>query len=94
MLPEYPARSGALCTCTDFARRGLGTCKHIEAGFRWLSDHPDAPGLRPVIGDGTQTAGVWKKIDQRLAPVGKDLASPSRRWRRGGAILYERGTEE
>ena len=23
-LPGYPDRDGALCTCTDFARRGIG----------------------------------------------------------------------
>ena len=94
MLPEYPARSGALCTCTDFARRGLGTCKHIEAGLRWISDHPDAPPLRPAGGDRPQLTGMWKKVDQRLTYSLKDPAPPSRRWRRAGATLYERSTEE
>lgn len=87
MLPEYPAQSGSLCTCTDFARRGLGTCKHIEAGVRWVSDHPDAPPLRAP--DGPHTTGVWKKVDQRLASSVRDLSTPSRRWRRAGAVLFE-----
>src|SRR5271170_920842 len=43
MLPTFPDRTVALCTCSDFARRGLGTCKHIEAAGRWLERHPNAP---------------------------------------------------
>ncbi|MCI4339848.1 MAG: hypothetical protein L3J73_01075, partial [Thermoplasmata archaeon] len=31
LLPAFPDRSGGFCTCTDFARRGIGTCKHLEA---------------------------------------------------------------
>ena len=94
MLPEYPARSGSLCTCTDFARRGLGTCKHIEAGLRWLAEHPDAPPLRRGDGDGPRTAGVWKRVDQRLAHSVKDPGPASRRWRRAGETLFERVIEE
>jgi hypothetical protein len=92
MLPEYPSRSVALCTCTDFARRGLGTCKHIEAAVRWYSDHPDASPLQP--GAGTRATGVWKKIDQRLGATAKDGAPPSRRWRRAGATLFEGSRDE
>jgi hypothetical protein len=90
MLPEYPARSSALCTCTDFARRGLGTCKHIEAGVRWISDHPDATPVRPEAAR-TRSGTVWKRIDQRLSASLKDPAPASRRWRRAGAVLYESG---
>jgi hypothetical protein len=88
MLPEYPARSPALCTCTDFARRGLGTCKHIEAGVRWLAGHPDArpaPGARPV----GRPANSWPEIDRRA----KELPPPSRLTGRAlarpGAALFE-----
>jgi hypothetical protein len=94
LLPEFPSRSGALCTCTDFARRGLGTCKHIEAGFRWLSEHPESPPLRSTDADSSRTCGLWKKVDQRLAQTVKDPSPPSRRWRRAGATLYERSSEE
>jgi hypothetical protein len=93
MLPEYPERAAALCTCTDFARRGLGTCKHIEAGIRWLADHPDARPLRPSGSEGPRLSTVWKKVDQRLATLAKDPAPTSRRWRRPGALLYEIGAE-
>jgi hypothetical protein len=94
MLPEFPARSSALCTCTDFARRGLGTCKHIEAGVRWLAEHPEALPLRPNDGNGLGGPSPWKKIDQRMAAIAKEPGTASRRWRRAGATLYERSTEE
>jgi hypothetical protein len=93
MLPEYPARTGALCTCTDFARRGLGTCKHIEAALRWIAENPDATPLRPETGR-PRSPVLWKKVDQRLAASLKDPAPPSRRWRRAGATLFEERSEE
>ena len=88
MLPEYPQRSSALCTCTDFARRGLGTCKHIEAALRWLGEHPEAlraPGSAPRAGLGP----LWRRIDQRLAADAPGADPASRRWRRAGAVLFE-----
>ncbi|MGI0071935.1 MAG: hypothetical protein ACRECT_07745 [Thermoplasmata archaeon] len=89
MLPEFPDRASALCTCTDFARRGLGTCKHIEAGLRWVGDHPDATPLRARREEGSRSAVVWKKVDQRLAGLVRDATPAARRWRRPGAALYE-----
>jgi hypothetical protein len=88
MLPEFPSGTPALCTCTDFARRGLGTCKHIEAGLRWLNGHPDA---RPPASSRTvvRPPNVWPEIDRRekelpAAPrlTGRELARP-------GAALFE-----
>jgi len=94
MLPEFPQRSSALCTCTDFARRGLGTCKHLEAAFRWQTEHPDAPPLVPVGRVGPRTAPIWKRIDQRVAASARDPAPAARRWRRPGAALFEPVGEE
>ena len=94
MLPEYPARSSSLCTCTDFARRGLGTCKHIEAGLRWLAEHPEAVPLRSEEGEAAETAGVWKRVDQRLSTAAKETNGDSRRWRRAGATLFDRSIEK
>ncbi len=90
LLPEYPATGAALCTCTDFARRGLGTCKHIEAALRWVADHPvtDIPrgGGRPTpVGN-----RVWKEIDRRLRELPRASGPASLRLRRPGAALYER----
>ncbi len=88
MRPTYPDRSTALCTCADFARRGLGTCKHIEAVDRWLTNHPDTsapasskPSVRP--------SAVWKEIDRRLEREKKGSMPASLRWREAGAALFE-----
>jgi hypothetical protein len=93
MVPEFPGRSGTLCTCTDFARRGLGTCKHIEAGLRWLAEHPDAPPMRPRVPEGPRAAAAWKRVDARLAATRKD-GSERRRLRQVGAALFERSPDE
>jgi hypothetical protein len=90
LLPEFPSMEAAFCTCTDFARRGLGTCKHIEAGHRWLAGHPDAT---PLIAPGRiprQRAGVWREIDRRLAALPNDPEPESLRYRRPGGVLFER----
>ncbi|HTS33031.1 MAG TPA: hypothetical protein VMI55_03725 [Thermoplasmata archaeon] len=88
MLPLFPDRSVALCTCTDFARRGLGTCKHIEAGGRWLERHHDAA---PRWASGPpDLGGVWEEVDRRLADPRSREEPASRSWRRPGAVLVER----
>ena len=88
LLSEYPDRDGALCTCTDFARRGLGTCKHLEAGVRWLRAHPEAT---PLVTDrpAHQSGSVWKEIDRRLASATGAAEPESLRLRRPGAALFE-----
>ncbi|MCI4365218.1 MAG: hypothetical protein L3K10_04050 [Thermoplasmata archaeon] len=88
MLPTFPDRSVALCTCTDFARRGLGTCKHIEAGGRWLERHPQVPPSAPA--PPFDPAPVWEEIDQRLERPVPPGVPDSLRWREAGAVLYER----
>ena len=94
MLPEFPARTSALCTCEDFARRGLGTCKHIEAAYRWKTVHPEALPLLSRDPRASRTRRLWKEIDRRLvgAPAPKE-GSVRRRWRRAGAVLYDRSTD-
>jgi hypothetical protein len=89
LLPEFPSAESAFCTCTDFARRGLGTCKHLEAGFRWLSEHPETPPLLPREKVATRVTGVWKEIDQRVAALARDTARESLRYRRPGDVLFE-----
>ncbi len=88
MLPEFPERASELCTCTDFARRGLGTCKHLEAAYRWRTEHPGAEADAPPRATGASTAAVWKEIDRRRAHPG--LGPESLRVRRPGSVLYER----
>ena len=86
LRPTFPDREPALCTCPDFARRGLGTCKHIEAADRWLLNHPTATPSSPAK-SGLSAATVWREIDHRLAeepPIGVPF---SRRLRAPGAAL-------
>jgi hypothetical protein len=88
MLPTFPDRSIALCTCSDFARRGLGTCKHIEAGGRWLERHPTAPAARPIVRFDAEP--VWDEIDRRIRGEPSASGPESLRIRRPGATIYER----
>lgn len=76
LLPEYPSEAVRLCTCTDFARRGLGTCKHLEAALRWLRSRP---GELRVDGAGPRerSTDVWREVDRR-----QEAAGPAER-RRG-----------
>ncbi|MFZ0699421.1 MAG: hypothetical protein WAN74_04445 [Thermoplasmata archaeon] len=92
LLPEYPDRSSAMCTCADFARRGLGTCKHVEAGVRWLHFHPKdaAPGSEGP----ERSALLWPEIDRRLLAEATDTAPIAQRLRVPGAVLFERGFVE
>jgi len=88
MLPGYPDRTPALCTCTDFARRGLGTCKHLEAADRWLANHADAtpsPPPKPSV----QPPVVWSEIDRRLERGPRPGRPLSLRIRYAGAALFE-----
>ncbi len=86
MLPGFPRSGVALCTCTDFARRGLGTCKHIEAATRWYSDHADA---RPLLTrPRTDPAKIWAEVDLRARSSERE-GSLLRQLRRVGAALYE-----
>ena len=88
LLPEHPDRSGALCTCTDFARRGLGTCKHLEAGTRWIREHEDAT---PLVRERApaRSPALWKEIDRRLGHLATAGGPESLRVRRPGAALFE-----
>ncbi|MGA8274864.1 MAG: hypothetical protein WB789_09065 [Thermoplasmata archaeon] len=88
MLPAFPDRTIALCTCSDFARRGLGTCKHIEAGGRWLERHPSAPATLPD--HPFDPVPVWEDIDRRLDSGPSSRVPESLRWREAGEVLYER----
>ena len=88
LLPEYPARASELCTCADFARRGLGTCKHIEAAYRWRAEHPDAEADGPRRPAGPTAPALWKEIDRRHR---RPKPGPeSLRIRAAGAVLFER----
>jgi hypothetical protein len=84
VLPSFPAREGGFCTCTDFARRGLGTCKHLEAAWIWTGEHaPEANSPRPPapVGRG------WAEIDRRTRGTGKGPLTPITLRLPGAALL-------
>lgn len=90
LLPEFPSTEAAFCSCTDFVRRGLGTCKHIEAAHRWLVGHPDATPLISPARVQRKGAGLWREIDRRLAALPRGREPASARYRRPGEVLFER----
>jgi hypothetical protein len=54
------------CDCADFAHRGLGFCKHIEAARIWALEHaeelrPEAPGAPAAL----PALGSWRELDRR-----------------------------
>ncbi len=89
MFPAYPQLAPALCTCADFARRGLGTCKHLAAAERWLATHADRLPA-PDPGRDRRVAELgWAEIDRRLAtPAPSPRAAVRLRWP-GGALRLE-----
>ncbi len=92
MLPEFPASGSTLCTCTDFARRGLGTCKHIIAADRWLRADPVAPedGVgRNDRAERPRVEEVWRAIDRCLAERTLTGGREIRELARPGACLFE-----
>jgi hypothetical protein len=73
-LPEFPGKSGALCNCTDFGRRGLGTCKHIESVLLWMSENSGSGHPQPAPFDGRAS---WAHIDAAIERlVGDALVDP------------------
>ncbi len=89
LLPAFPERDVALCTCPDFGLRGLGTCKHLEAVWLWLSD-PEHTVLESRHGvGGPDAARAWREIDRRLDPTSRGPASANRRLHFAGDALFE-----
>ena len=87
LWPEFPERGTALCTCTDFARRAVGTCKHLEAVWLWVDRNGWAP--RSALPNASESTGrLWKRIDEAMGSV--SVAPGSVEWRRPGRILVER----
>jgi len=89
VFPEYPLRGSALCTCTDFARRGLGSCKHIEAGWSWLEEHGLPAGPDPDSTPPTGAGELWTAIDRRLDALRRERPQRMRDVERVGALLFE-----
>ncbi len=86
LLPSFPDREGGFCTCTDFARRGIGTCKHLESAWLWAAEHPEGPGPTPKE---ASHAADWAEIDRRLRAQGRSRALDPIRYRLAGSALFE-----
>jgi len=84
VLPAYPSREGGFCTCTDFARRGIGTCKHLESAWIWVTEHPSEV---PFGGPNAAPLPDWAEIDKALNVQAKSRLPDPVRLRIGGAAL-------
>ncbi len=89
LLPAFPSREAVLCTCPDFARRGLGTCKHAEAAWGWLELHPDLPGGTDLGRRTRPLDALWASIDRRLDELRATSEPDIRAVERPGAVLFE-----
>jgi len=86
VLPAYPSRDGGFCTCTDFARRDIGTCKHLEAAWLWAEGHPQEV---PAVPEERSHAAEWNDIDRRLKGQQRSRLADPLRYRLAGASLFE-----
>jgi hypothetical protein len=89
VLPEYPADEAVFCSCPDFARKGIGTCKHVEAAFSWLEVHPDlaAPAAAP-----RGVSAVWRAVDAAQEASQAEGPPATVRLRLAGRALFETRT--
>jgi hypothetical protein len=81
--PTGTAEGPWSCDCADFAHRGLGFCKHIEAARIWALEHADelrsepagAPPARPAV-------SLWEELDRRWAglPTTDRVSLSTLRW--------------
>ena len=86
-LPEYPAGEARFCSCPDFARRGIGTCKHVEAATAWLASHPEADRPAPAR---RGVADAWRSIDAARRHAESENRPAAVRLRAAGRVLFER----
>jgi hypothetical protein len=79
LWPTYPLSDPLACDCADFAHRGLGTCKHIEAVRLWAVEHEAELARPPAV---SVPAVGWEEIDAAwAAPPGVSRLTPRRlRW--------------
>ncbi|MCI4338222.1 MAG: hypothetical protein L3J72_02835 [Thermoplasmata archaeon] len=63
LWPAHPSPEAMSCDCADYAHRGLGTCKHIEAARLWAGEHPSE-----IATSGVDPAPPpdWTELDRRF----------------------------
>ncbi len=88
-LPAYPDSAGQFCGCEDFARRDLGTCKHIEAAALWSVEHP-IPRTEQKEGGtvGSRAERLWRRIERALREACRIDALGPIRLRQAGRLLF------
>ena len=78
VVPGFPDRQGAQCTCRDFTTRGLGTCKHLEATLaRAAASPPEAlraslPSTPPPVAWAELEAMQARALERAPGPGGPD----------------------
>ena len=92
LWPAYPDRGPAFCTCTDFARRGLGDCKHVEAAWRWLR-RPTPPGQEPALPPPVNPSALWAELERRLLVQAASEPKDIRALAEVGALLEQPPSE-
>jgi hypothetical protein len=85
-LPEFPAKEARFCSCVDFARRGIGTCKHVEAATAWLESHPE---LTLPRGSRLGASNLWRDIDAARSDSESTARPVAVRLRLPGKVLFE-----
>ncbi|MCI4346648.1 MAG: hypothetical protein L3K07_07875 [Thermoplasmata archaeon] len=87
--PAHPAPSPLSCDCADYAHRGLGVCKHIEAVRLWAKEHPDELEVVASPGDRIAATALWQEIDRRGASQSARAYGPaSLRWAERPLLAY------
>ncbi|HZY70445.1 MAG TPA: hypothetical protein VFF67_05645 [Thermoplasmata archaeon] len=88
VLPEFPGGGGAMCSCDDFTRRPVGTCKHVEASLLALAAHRPAAGTSLPF-DPDWARALWRTVGERLSAAGPPRDWDPRRLRSAGGLLLE-----
>lgn len=76
LVPAFPDREGAQCSCLDFLTRGLGTCKHLEATLAQAAISPP-PGLERERAKLELVAPGWAQIERAQEEALALLKGPS-----------------
>jgi hypothetical protein len=69
LLPSFPSREGAQCSCPDFLRRGLGTCKHMEAVLAYAAINPPPA---PKASSSSETVS-WAELEGEYGDAVREL---------------------
>lgn len=91
LLPSFPARDGAQCNCPDFTRRGLGSCKHVEAALAYASlNPPKTESAAPDFSvDWERLGAEASALAERVVEKNLKAEDAAREMRKLGRVLTE-----